>query len=70
MAKKEKTYRIRDAINGIEVAYDGADGRTYSACSERQIVETRDADGKIVSKKLETRKQCIQRLCKLLGIEY
>ena len=70
MAKKEKTYRVRDAINGIEIAYDGADGKTYSACSERQIVEIRNADGNVISRKLETRKQCIQRLCKLLGIEY
>lgn len=63
-----KNYKVRDGINGIEVAIEGADGRTYSVCGEKQLIEVKDADGNVIRKRLESRKECINRLKAILGI--
>ena len=44
------------------------DGRLKSIASERQLRKELDADGNVKSVKMESRKQCIERLCKELGI--
>ena len=60
---KEKNYKVKKSeyYGWYEVSAILADGRLHTVCDTPQM----KADGK-----LETRSQCIKRLCKKLGVEY
>lgn len=70
MKKKNttKNYEVRNGVNGIEILTRDADGKAHSVCGERQLIEVKDADGNVIRKRLESRKECINRLKAILGI--
>ena len=63
MAKKEKNYTVKkhETHGWYQVSTKDADGRQRSVCDWPQ----QKADGK-----MESRSDCIKRLCKKLGVEY
>ena len=64
----KKCYQVRvNCMNMLEVCAM-VDGTLKSIASERQLRKELDADGNVKSVKMESRKQCIERLCKELGI--
>ena len=64
----EKNYKVRvNCMNMLEVSAV-VDGTLKSVASERQLRKELDADGNVKSVKMESRKQCIERLCRELGI--
>lgn len=60
---KEKNYTVKkhETHGWYEVSTKGADGRQHSVCDWPK----QKADGK-----MESRSDCIKRLCKKLGVEY
>ena len=58
----EKNYKVRtNCMNMIEVSMV-IDGKPKSIASERMLKKVIDADGNVVSAKLESRKECVERL--------
>lgn len=58
----EKNYKVRtNCMNMIEVSMV-IDGKPKSIASERMLKKEIDADGNVVSAKLESRKECVERL--------
>ena len=58
----EKNYKVRtNCMNMIEVSMV-IDGKPKSIASERMLKKEIDADGNVVSAKLESRKERVERL--------
>ena len=64
MAKKEKNYKVKkhETHGWYEVSTKRPDGKTETVCD---YPRPKAADGK-----MESRSDCIKRLCKKLGVEY
>ena len=58
----EKNYKVRtNCMNMIEVSMV-IDGKPKSIASERMLKKVLDADGNVKSVRMESRKECIERL--------
>ena len=59
---KEKNYKVKkNEYHGWYEVSTKADGRQRTFCDVPRV----KADGKV-----ETRSECIKRMCKVLGVEY
>lgn len=59
---KEKQYKVKkNEYHGWYEVSTNADGRQRTFCDVPRV----KADGKV-----ETRSECIKRMCKVLGVEY